>query len=90
MVKELGPTHPAMPTEGPEISVAFEVQTVLLDTHVTHTKAIRHVANRQPLTPLEEIHNRKPLAPADLGDKTLHEGQPIVWPFDTGFARFSE
>jgi hypothetical protein len=67
-----------MSSKGAQIPVALQIQAVLLHTHVTHTQTIRHVPDSQSLTPLEKVHNRKPLTAADLGDKTLHEGQPVL------------
>ena len=78
MIEKLGPSDAAMPAERPKISVAFQIQAMLLDAHVTHSKTMRHFSDGQALASLEQIHNRKPLAAANLGDETLHDGQPIL------------
>jgi hypothetical protein len=62
---------------------------VLLDAHVTHAEPVRQLSDGQSLASLKEIDNRKPLAAANLGDKTLHDGQSLDWPFDSELARFS-
>ena len=74
MIEKLRSADSAVPAERAEVSVAFQIEAVLLDAHVTHAEPLRQLSDGQSLTSLKEIDNRKPLAAANLGDKTLHGG----------------
>jgi hypothetical protein len=64
--------------KGAEISITFEIETMLLDPHVTHAEPVRQFSDGQPLAPFEEINYRKPLAAANLRNKSLHGHQVVL------------
>ena len=74
MIEKLRPADTSMPPKGTQVTVTLQIETMLLNAHVTHVKPMSQFSDGQTLAPLEEINNRKPLAPPNLRDKSLHRG----------------